>query len=562
VLLLLMGTGCASGVPAPAPPPPASPPAPPATDPVVELVDGFLGFHLYFNPVYATSMGGVGYESRLPDVSPAGTAARTQAYRDWAQRVEAVDFRALSLDQEMDLRVVLRTSRLAMIEAEEIRPWARNPLFHARIIREGLEPLVGDPGPDDGARLQALAARQRQIPTLLAEARSSLVDPPRLLTQQAIQELEGTLTWLRRDLPSRFASSPEAQPKWEFERSNASTVAEVEGYLTFLREDVLPRSQGPLALGAETVDRLVMAAGLAPDGATLLAEVEGEVARLQRWIEAEVGRMGSDSPAAILARLDAERLPGDSVLPVARGLQGEVREFISRRGILPIPGEDPPVRPFPLTRSAPPILLEQAGRLSTTPSPTLRLDPLWGGRPATRGAVEAGALREGVGGRTVLVETAAWVGREVRLALPAPGEEEGWGLHAAGFLLDQGFRGADPVLRIAQLRDRLAVAARLRAGIRLHRGEWSLDEAVRETNRSTGLGETATRRMVERNIHDPLEGAAVIQALRYEALRDGLLARPLQAGGPLDLATAVTVILAAGLSPDLARDLLLPPPPS
>ncbi len=162
----------------------------------------------------------------------------------------------------------------------------------------------------------------------------------------------------------------------------------------------------------------------------------------------------------------------------------------------------------------------------------------------------------------MLVETAAWVGREVRLALPAPGEEEGWGLQAAAFLLDQGFRGADPVLRIAQLRDRLAVAARLRAGIRLHGGEWSLDEAVRETNRSTGLGEAATRRMVEWNIHDPLEGAAVIQALRYEALRDGLLARPLQAGGPLDLATAVTVILAAGLSPDLARDLLLPPPPS
>lgn len=532
------------------------------TDPIRELTDGFLGFHLYFNPVLATSIGADGYDSRLPDVSPGGTTARSDAYRDWLRRVEVIDLRSLSLDQEMDLRVVERTARLALAEAEGARPWVRNPLFHVRIIREGLEPLVGDPGMDDGPRLLALAARQRQIPTLLAEARASLEGSPRLLTEQAMEELEGTITWLRRDLPSRFAAAPEAQPKWEFERSNASTVTELEAFLGFLREDVLPRSDGPLALGAGMVDRLVAAAGLAPDGSTLLGEVEEEMVRLQRWINAEAGRLGSGAPGAILAGLDREGIPGDSVLPVARRLQEEVREFIGRRGLLPLFPGDPPVRPFPLTRPAPAVRLEEAGRLSGAPAPTLRLDPLWAGQPATRGAIEAGVLREGISGRMVLVETADWVGRDVRLALPAPGEEKGWGLHTAGFLLDQGFRGGDPLLRIAQLRDRLRIAARLGAGLRIHREEWTLDEAVRETARSTGLAESAARRLVERNIHDPLEGASMIQALRYEELRDGLLARPLQAGGPLDLATAVSVILAAGLSPDLARDLLLPPPPS
>lgn len=532
-------------------------------DPVRELIDGFLGFHLYFNPVMATSVGADGYESRFPDVSPAGTEARTGAYRDWAGRAEAIDVRSLSLDQEMDLRVVQRTARLALAEAEVVTPWVRNPVFHVRIIREGLEPLVGDPGEgDDEARLQALAARQRQIPTLIAEARASIEAPPALLTRQAIEELEGTITWLRRDLPSRFAAAPEAQPKWEFERSNASTVAELENYLTVLRDEVLPRSEGSLALGSDAVDRLVVAAGLAADGNTLLEEVEAEIVRLERWIEAEAGRLGSGPPGAILTRLDAEVLPGDSVLPVARRLQREVREFLGRRALLPVAPGDPPVRPFPLTRPAPPIRLEGAGRLSEVRSATLRLDPLWAGRPVTAGGVEAGVLREGLSGRVVLLETAGWVGRDVRLALPAPGEEEGWGLHSAALLLDQGFRGGDPVLRIAQLRDRLRIAARLRAGLRIHRGEWTLDEAVRSTGRSAGLSETAARRMVETNILDPLEGASVIQALRYEGLRDGLLARPPQAGGPMDLPTAVTVILAAGLSPDLARDLLLPPPPT
>lgn len=561
LVLPLLGSGCAGGSPAPLPAPPAPPPPAPA-DPVQELIDGFLGFHLYFNPVFATSVGAEGHESRLPDVSPAGISARTAAYRDWAARTDTIELRSLTLDQEMDLRLVQRTARMALAEAEGATPWVRNPLFHVRIIREGLEPLVGEPGPGDENRLRALAARQRQVPTLLAEARATLGAPSRVLTEQAIEEMEGTLAWLRRDVPSRFTSAPEAQPKWEFERSNAATVAELEAYLAFLRDVVLPRSGGSTALGAEAVDRMVAAAGLASDGAALLEEVEREVVRLQRWIEAEAGRLGSDRPGTILARLDRETLPGDSVLPVARRLQSEIREFLDRRGLLPRAGVDPPVRAVPLTRPAPAIRLEGAGRLAATPAPLLRLDPLWAGRPVTRGGVEAGVLREGLAGRMVLVETAGWVGRDVRLALTAPGEEEGWGLHAAALLLDQGFRGGDPVLRIAQLQDRLRIAARLRAGLRIHRGEWTLDEAVQEVVRSTGLAEPAARRVVTWNLHDPLEGASAIQALRYEALRDGLLARPLQAGGPLDLPTALTVVLAAGLSPDLARDLLLPPPPS
>ena len=560
LLLLATLTGCVRVGP---PPPPAAPvPVPVEQDPVEGLVEGFLGFHLYFNPVQATRLGAPGYEERLPDVSVDGMTSRIPAYREWLSRVEAIDVRGVGLDQEMDLRVVQRAVRLALIEAE-MEPWRRNPLFHARLIREALEPLVGNPDLSEDDQLVALASRQRQFSTVLAEARSSLSAPPRLLVEQAIGEIEGTVTWLRRDLPSRYAGAPEAQPKWGFERSNAAAISELESFLVFLREELLPGANGELALGAAVVDLLVSVAGLAPDGATLLEQVEQEVTRLGRWVDAEAGRLGgSGPPSAALDRLDAQRLPGDSVLPVARHLSLEVREFLDRRSILPLPAGEAEVRPVPLTRPAEAVRLDHAGRLSPRWHPVLFLDPLGAGRPVTRETVEAGVLREGLPGRLLLLETSAWVGRPVRLALPAPGEEAGWGLHAVGLLLDQGFRGGEPVLRIAQLRDRLRILARLRAGLRFHRGEWTLDQAVHETARSTRLSEDVARRLVSWNLHDPLEGAAGIQALRYEELRNGLLDRPLQAGGPLSLDTALTVILAAGLSPDLARDLLLPPPPS
>jgi len=563
ILLLATLGGCVRMGPPPPPPPVAPVPTPPAQDPVEGLVEGFVGFHLYFNPVQATRLGAQGYEQRLPDVSPGGVTSRIPAYREWLGRLEAIDVRGVGLDQEMDLRVVQRAVRLALIEAEELEPWHRNPLFHARLLREALESLVGNPDLSEDDQLLALASRQRQFSTVVAEARSSLANPPRLLVEQAIGEIEGTVTWMRRDLPFRYAPAPEAQPKWGFERSNAAAISELESFLIFLREELLPRATGELGLGAAVVDRLVSAAGLALDGATLLEQVEQEVTRLGRWIDAEAGRLGgSGAPSAALDRLDAQRLPGDSVLSVSRQLSVEVREFLDRRSILPLPAGDVELRPAPLTRPAEAVRLENAGRLSSIALPVLILDPLGAGRPMTRETVEAGVLREGIPGRLLLRESSGWVAQPVRLALPAPGEEEGWGLHAAGLLLDQGFRGGDPLLRIAQLRDRLRILARLRAGLRLHRGDWTLEQAVQETARSTRLSEEMARRLVSWNVHDPLEGAGGIQALRYEQLRDGLLDRPLQAGGPLSLDTALTVILAAGLSPDLARDLLLPLPPS
>lgn len=561
LLVLALGLAACGGPPPPPPAPP--PPAASAPDPASEAVQGFLAFHLFFNPVEATLSGNGDYDTRLPDYSPGGAAARVAAYREWLQQVRAIPLRTLPLDLEMDLRVVEREVRLRLAEAEDVRPWERSPLFHARVLRQALEPLVElAPLPDD-ERLNRLAARQRQIPGFLAEARRTLGTPPRLLTEQAIEELEGTLTWLRRDLPLRFAGAPEAAPKWGFERSNASAAEEVETFLGFLREELLPRSEGALPLGPAVVDRLVAASGVAASGADLLAEVVAEEERLRAWVVAEAGRFSrTDPPARVLARIDAEVVPGDSLIPTAQRTVEEVRSFLEGRPVLPLPQRPLQLRAAPLTRPVEAVALESPGALSpASTAAILRVDPLGAGRPRSREAVAVGVLREAIPGRLTRLGTADWVGRPVRLALRAPGEEEGWGLHATAFLLDQGFRGGDPMLRLAQLREQLRVVARLRAGLSIHRGERTVEEAARELARVTGLSDAQALREVHREIHDPLHGVAAIQALRYEALRNGLLDRPLQAGGPLPLDAALGVILASGLAPDLATALLLPPPP-
>jgi hypothetical protein len=560
LILAVVLTAC--GAP-PGPPPPPPPPPAALPDPATEAVESFLAFHLFFNPVEATLAGSGDYDTRLPDYSPGGATARAAAYREWLERIRSIPLRSLSLDLEMDLRVVEREVRLKLAETEDVRPWERNPLFHARVVRQSLEPLVDlAPLPDD-ERLNRLAARQRQIPGFLAEARRTLGTPPRLLTEQAIEEMEGTLAWLRRDLPLRFASAPEAAPKWGFERSNAAAADEVESFVAFLRDDLLPRSGEELALGAAVVDRLVAASGVAPSGATLLREVQEEEDRLRARVESEAGRFTrTESPARVLARLDAEVVPGDSLIPTARRTVEEIRSFLEGRPVLPLPPRPLQVRPTPLTRPVEAVSLESPGALSpATAAAILRVDPLGAGRPRSRETVAVGVLREGIPGRMTRLGTSEWVGRPVRLVLRAPGEEEGWGLHATAFILEQGFRGGDPMLRLAQLREQLRMVARLRAGLTIHRGEATLDEAARELSRVTGLSQAQALREVRREIHDPLHGIGAIQALRYETLRNGLLDRPLQAGGPLPLDAALAVILASGLSPELATALLLPPPP-
>jgi len=560
--LTLLAAGCGGAPPAAPSAPPA--PGPAAPSPAVAfraLASDFLDFHLYFNPTLSSAAGIRDYDTRMPDLSAAGMEGRAGAYREWLERLRQVDRGALYGDEAVDWRILERSMRLAILEAEEVRPWARNPLHYVRLLEGALTPLVDHRFALESERMALVTERQRQFPALLAEARRNLDSPPPLLTRQAIRELEGTLNFLRRGIVDAFLGVPEGPVRWAFERSNDQAIIEVASFLAFLEEDLLPRSEGSLALGTELTDRLVAAAGVHANSLELMAEVEEEVQRLQRWMEAEAGRLNPRRPAPeVLAELEGEMVGGEALVGLADALQQEAVGFVERRQLLPLP-EIPASRMtlVPAGRSGTRAGLYTPGVLAPSDLELrIRLDPVPPGQPGvSRGEVEALALREGIPGALLRHRVMRLLQNRSRILLPGPGEAEAWGLFAAGLLLDQGFRGGDAALRIAHLREHRARLARLHVGIRMHRGELSPEGALPELVRLSGLPEPRARALLERDIHDPLAGVEGILAVRLERLRNDLLSRAPELGGALPGEVAVGVILGTGTGPGFSRLLLL-----
>jgi hypothetical protein len=87
----------------------------------------------------------------------------------------------------------------------------------------------------------------------------------------------------------------------------------------------------------------------------------------------------------------------------------------------------------------------------------------------------------------------------------APGTfVEGWAHYAEQMMIEEGFGGGDPKLRLGQLADALLRLCRFVAGIRLHTDAMTVDQATRFFMENAFMQETPSRIEAERGTFDPM----------------------------------------------------------
>ena len=261
--------------------------------PFSEIADHFISFHLYFHPVHATLLGVHDYDGRLPDLSEEGILALGQAYSEWLSRLEEVDRSGLREPALQDHRVMEYAIRESLLELNGLRRWRSDPGVYLEIISQALAPLTGSSFAPLAERMGSVTERERQIPNLLAQARRNLVNPPREATQRSLERSAELLVFLRRTLPSAFASVQEGPDKWAFEQMTRQAISELDSFTTYLQDDLLPRSNGDFRLREEEYRQLFLYSlhmDLDPF-AVLLERIDGEIQRYSRWIESEAGRI-------------------------------------------------------------------------------------------------------------------------------------------------------------------------------------------------------------------------------------------------------------------------------
>jgi uncharacterized protein (DUF885 family) len=488
-----------------------------------KLADEYFGQVFFkFTPTAGTSAGLHQYDPLLEDYSRQGIDANIAALHAFEKRVEAVDPTGLGEIRTGDHELVLSNIRGALLTLETIRPWEKNPDTYSGGISNSVYVIMirKFAPPDD--RLRSVIAREEKMSAVFTAARANLKNPPRIYTEIALEQLPGIISFFQNDVPTAFATATDPALKAEFAKSNAAVIAGLQSYADWLKSDVLPRSNGDFRIGADTFSKKLLYDEMVDTPLDRLLEIGWADLRKN---QAEFNRIAKElepnKPASdVLAELAAMHPAPDKLLQSFRDTFDGLISFIQTKHIITIPTD---VRP--ILQETPPFMRATTFASMDTPGPFEKVaaeayfNVTLPGPHDTPEEIEGRMASFNIG---TIVSTSTheaypghyiqflWVDRaptKVRMLLGASSNAEGWAHYCEQMMLDEGFgqpgTGAKDAreakfIRLGQLQDALLRNARYIAGIEMHRGKMTFDEAaaffVKEGFQSKEVGLVETKR--------------------------------------------------------------------
>ena len=492
------------------------------------------------SPTNATALGIHTHDEELEDFSAGAIAADLSRARDFATRLAALDPAALSLDQRLDLEFLRHQIDAEILQLDVIRGWARDPDGYSSTITNSAYVVMKRSFAPPAERLRLLVARERKMPALLAQARANLKNPPKILTQIAIEQIDGNRAFFEQDLPLAFADVADEKLQADFRSSNAAVLAALADYKTWLEHELLPRSTGSFALGADTYAKLLAATEMVDVPLErLLAVAEADRQRNEAML-VETARAIDPSKGVdeVLHAVEAEHPAPAVLLATTQAALDSLRAFLVEKDTVTIP-RSAPAR----VQETPPFLRSTTSASMDTPGPfetrateafynmTLP-DPRWPGaeqedfmRQWYTAAISNVSVHEVYPGHYLQFLYAKEFPTDVRKVFGANTNSEGWAHYSEQMMLDEGLHAGEPRFRLAQLQDALLRDVRFIAGIRLHTQGMTIEQAQQLFERAGHQPAPVALSEAKRGANDPLYGYYTMGKLAILKLRDDYRAK-------------------------------------
>ena len=211
------------------------------------------------NPSGATDLGLHQYDTQIEDYSRSAVEASVAAARAFKTRLEAVDAATLSPSKQLDREFVIHAMDSRILLEGEVKGWAKDPDSYSSGITNTAYVMFKRTFAPPEERLKALVAREQKMPAVLAEARKNLDNPPQIYTEIAIEQIDGDIDLFKSAVPEAFADVKDAALLKAFKAANAAVVSALVDYKAWLKKDLLPRSKGEFAYGADLYHRRLVA---------------------------------------------------------------------------------------------------------------------------------------------------------------------------------------------------------------------------------------------------------------------------------------------------------------
>jgi uncharacterized protein (DUF885 family) len=461
-----------------------------------QFVDQYLrGYYLFF-PSEGTAAGFHEYDTKLEDFSLPRMQGRSAELRRQLSVLENLRKGKLSPEDEIDAEILDGKIRAELLDIDGIRWWRRNGIPYVSAPGQAVDLIMKRSFAPPEDRLRALTARMEGIEGLLASMRNNVTEPPRELTELASRICTGSIGFFRDSVAkwAKEAAGNNANLLANFEAVNRGAVAAFEVTANFLKVDQMPLATGSYAIGPDAflkklkyeemidlpLDRL-----LAIGEAQLDKDYKDFVATARRI------RRGA-SPADVMRSLSDQHPNETQLLDFTKATLENIRQFVVSKKIVGIPSE---VRPTvletpPYARSGTFASMDTPGAFENVAKEAFYYvtppEQEWTRahkeehlRLFNKPVLDIITIHEVFPGHYTQFLYAKQFPSKTRKALSTNSNAEGWAHYAEQMMIEEGFGGGDPKVRLAQLSEALLRDCRYIAGIRLHTKNETVEQAAR-----------------------------------------------------------------------------------
>ena len=442
-----------------------------------------------FDPVQGTAAGFHKYDTQLPSGSKAEVQAQIAALRKFQAEVEGFDERGLSPTAAADRELVLAQIHGGLLALENIRMWEKNPDIYSSGATNAIFVIMSRSFALPAERMKAAIAREKLIPRLLQSAKENLTNPPRIYTEVAIEQMPGIVSFFESDVPKAFQSVVND----EFRKTNQTVIDALKSYEAWMKGDLLPKSNGDFRIGAENYRKKLLYDEMVDIPLERLLKIGyDDLRRNQGEFKRVAARIDPKRTAQqILDEAEKDHPAGDKLLATFRDVLGGLRSFVETHHIVTIPSPVPPI-----VEETPPFMRALTTASMDTPGPYEKVakeayfnvtlpEASWPQQQTeeylegfNRGTIISTAVHEVYPGHYVQFLWIKDAPTKVRKLIGCSSNAEGWAHYSEQMMLDEGYGNGDLKLRLGQLQDALLRDARYIAGIQMHTGKMTMEQAT------------------------------------------------------------------------------------
>lgn len=457
-------------------------------------------------PLDATRYGDHRYDHLLDDLSAKARGEAIERTRTALEQLpKRVAYDKLSRSAQIDFEIFQHHLKRGLWLAENSKPFEEDPRLYNEYITDSVFILLTQSTLPKAKNVENCVARMAHVPKVLAEAKRTLRNPPRVFVETALRQNRGSIAFYENGI---FELSGEDREKSPLAAQAKKLVPLLKDYQKFLEEDLLPRAKGEWRIGKEKFARkleLELNAGLSAD--EVLREAEAEAVRVeeamyvmarQLWsgtfpkkaLPAEDGPGRQATIRLVLEELNKDHAKVEELVRDARADAEQIKAFITAQDILRLPDPDRcQIIEMPefqrgnsvaFLNQAPPLDPQAVSFYAVSPPPrdwdTRRVNSFL--EEYNRRMLRILTIHEAYPGHYVQLEYSSRHPSMLRRVLFSGVFAEGWAVYTEQVMLDQGYGKGDPALRLLQLKWYLRAVTNAILDHKMHCSGMTDDEAL------------------------------------------------------------------------------------